>query len=397
MTGNTDRWLLPDGLEELLPEQAEVLERLHRELLDTYRRWGYQQVVPPLVEFIESLLTGTGHDLDLSTFRLTDPVTGRQMGIRADMTPQAARIDAHALKREHPVRLCYLGTVLRTRPEGFSGSRAPMQVGCELFGHAGPESVLEVIELMLETLRVTGIGDVVLDLGHVLVYRGLARQAALDEDAEARLFDILQRKANPELETLLAELALTAPVANMLRALTGLNGDVGVIARAREVLAGAGEQVSTALDELEQVAALLARDHPEVALHVDLAELRGYHYHSGIVFAAFKPGYGEEIARGGRYDGIGRVFGRDRPATGFSADLRTLIHLSDQLPEPATGLGILAPPGDAAELREAIRELREAGEVVVHALPGAPDDPHLYGCNRRLVRTDGGWQVSLAD
>jgi len=393
-TGKQDnRWVLPDGIEELLPEQSFILETLRRDLLDNYSRWGYELITPPFLEFLGSLLTGTGHDLDLSTFRVTDSVTGRQMGLRADMTPQAARIDAHVLKSELPVRLCYLGTVLRSTPQGFSGSRAPMQVGCELFGHAGMESVLEVIELMMETIRITGVENVYLDLGHVMIFRGLVAQAGLDADDELRLFDAMQRKANPEIAELLDQMQVSGGIRDMLATLTGLNGDADMLNRARQVLSKASEPVQSALAELTQLVTLLQRDYPDMPVHVDLAELRGYHYHSGIVFAAFTTGYGEEIARGGRYDGIGKVFGRSRPATGFSADLSTLMNLSVSLPAPGDMKSIMAPAGDNADLRVAIRRLRSEGERVIHTLPGQGGKPRDYGCDRELVRQDNSWTV----
>jgi len=388
-----NRWVLPDGIVELLPEQSLILEILRRELLDNYSRWGYELITTPFLEFMDSLLTGTGHDLDLTTFRVTDPVTGRQMGLRADMTPQAARIDAHILESELPVRLCYLGTVLRTTPQGFSGSRAPIQAGCELFGHAGMESVLEVIELMMETIRVTGVKDVYLDLGHVKIFRSLVDQAGLDTDDEMRLFDAMQRKANPEIAELLDELQVSGVARDMLAALSGLNGGADMLDQAGKVLSQASEAVQAAIDELKQLVVLLQRDYPDIPVHIDLAELRGYHYHSGIVFAAFTTGYGEEIARGGRYDGIGKVFGRSRPATGFSADLSTLMDLSASLPGPGDMNSIMAPAGDDADLRDAINKLRSEGTRVVHALPGQGGTPQDYGCSRELVKQGDSWVV----
>jgi len=388
-----NRWVLPDGIEELLPEQSFILETLRRELLDSYSRWGYELITPPFLEFLDSLLTGTGRDLDLSTFRVTDPVTGRQMGLRVDMTPQAARIDAHILKSELPVRLCYLGTVLRSTARGFSGSRAPIQTGCELFGHAGMESVLEVIELMMETIRITGVRDVYLDLGHVMIFRNLVAQAGLDANDELRLFDAMQRKANTEIAELLDDMQISGAIRDMLAALSGLNGSVDMLERARKELSQASDQVQSAITELSQLASLLRRDYPEIPVHIDLAELRGYHYHSGIVFATFTNGYGEEIARGGRYDGIGKVFGRSRPATGFSADLSTLMDLSAALPKSGDMNSIMAPAGDDADLRAAISQLRTEGERVIHELPGQDGLPKDYGCSRELVKQGDNWTV----
>ena len=221
----TDRWLLPEGIEEVLPEQAKRLEQLRRTLLDTYESWGYDLVMPPLIEYLESLLTGTGNDLDLQTFKLTDQLTGRLMGVRADMTPQVARIDAHQLNRETPTRLCYMGTVLHTRTDGFAGSRSPLQVGAELYGHAGIESDVEVISLMLETLAKSGVAAPFVDLGHVGIYRELVKQAGLDREQEATLFDSLQRKANTEIAEYLKDWKLDSKIASAIAALTDLNGD----------------------------------------------------------------------------------------------------------------------------------------------------------------------------
>ncbi len=389
----TDRWLLPEGIEELLPEQTALLERLRRHVLDCYRSWGYELVMPPFIEYLESLLTGTGEDLDLQTFKITDAMTGRTMGVRADMTPQAARIDAHQLRRDEPVRLCYLGTVLRARPEAMGGSRAPLQVGAELYGHAGVESDLEILELMLETLALTGVRDAHVDLGHVGIFRGLMAQADLGADFEAELFDALQRKAVPEVRQLLSGRPMDDALRAMLLALADLNGGAEVVAQAREALKAAAAPVQAALDELERMAALLARRQPEVPLHFDLAELRGYNYQTGIVFAAFVPGHGQEVARGGRYDDIGRIFGRARPATGFSADLKTLVALSSALPRSDESRPIFAPADDEGGLQAKVRELRAAGERVICGLPGQHGGAEEMGCDRILARRDGTWMV----
>ncbi len=387
-----EHWLLPEGIGEMLPEQAWRMESLRRRLLDAYRAWGYGLIIPPMIEFLESLSTGTGHDLDLQTFKLTDQLTGRLLGVRADMTPQAARIDAHALKREGPVRLCYLGTVLHTLPDGFAGSRSPLQVGCELFGHAGIDSDLEILALMLETLAIAGIGSVHLDLGHVGIFRGLTRGAGLSADQEADLFDVLQRKALPEIELLLDSFGTAAPWRARLASLANLHGGAEVLDQARAELAGAGDAVAAALDNLAAIAAQVQARWPALPLHFDLAELRGYGYHTGVVFAAFTPGVGQEIARGGRYDNIGAVFGRARPATGFSADLRTLMALS-QAPRDTSRDGVFAPADYSPALALAIAELRNAGEQVICALPGQAGGARDMGCGRELVEQGGRWVV----
>ncbi len=387
-----DRWLLPEGIEEALPEQAERLETYRRRLIDLYHTWGYELVMPPFIEYLESLLTGTGRDLDLQTFKLTDQLTGRMMGVRADMTPQVARIDAHRLKREVPARLCYLGTVLHTRPDGFAGSRSPLQLGAELYGHAGIDSDVEIICLMLETLAACGIGSVYMDLGHVGIFRAMTAQAGLGSDQEAQLFDMLQRKALPEIDEYLAALNLDKEVSAMLGALAELNGSDEVLAEARSTFARANGAVQEALDYLEAVASAVRSHHAKVELHVDLAELRGYHYHTGVVFAAYVPGRGQEIARGGRYDDIGKVFGRARPATGFSADLKTLVVVSaDVLQGKASG--IFAPAGEDPALNAKIEELRAAGERVICALAGQTGDARAMGCDRELVNKGDQWIV----
>jgi ATP phosphoribosyltransferase regulatory subunit len=391
---DTNRWLLPEGIEEALPPLAERLETCRRQLLDLYHSWGYELVMPPLIEYLESLLTGTGHDLDLQTFKLTDQLNGRLMGVRADMTPQVARIDAHSLKRDVPTRLCYMGTVLHTRPDGFAGSRSPLQVGAELYGHGGSDGDVEMIRLMLETFRVSGVQGVFLDLGHVGIYRCLAADAGLPADSETQLFDMLQRKALPEIREFLGGLDMAGEARGRLLALGELNGGAEVLDQAREALAGAGKAVFRALDVLSGIAAAVQRRHPEVALHVDLAELRGFHYHTGAVFAAYVAGHGQELARGGRYDDIGRVFGRARPATGFSTDLKTLVRLSAEPLAPAPR-AIFAPPGGDDALDEAVQALRARGERVIRGLEGQENDALRMGCDRVLRRDSNNlWTVT---
>ena len=391
-----ERWILPDGIEEMLPPQAQALEQLRRNLLDLYKSWGYQLVMPPFVEFLDSLLTGTGSDLDLQTFKLTDQVTGRQMGIRADIAPQAARLDAHQLHCDHPSRLCYMGTVLRTRPDGFAGSRSPLQIGAELYGHAGVESDVEVLRLMIRSLEMSGIEKIHLDLGHVGIYRGLAQAAGLNETQEAALFDALQRKAGAEISTLLAAFDIPPPQAKIFNALADLNGD-DAIERAQKLLSGAGEGVRQALDYLQRVAEQVRYWLPELPLHFDLAELRGYHFHTGVVFAAFVPGQGQEIARGGRYDAIGEVFGRARPATGFSADLKRLYQLGSLAENDWSVECVLAPWSEDSTLQQKIDALRAEGYSVISLLPGQRGGAAEMGCNKILQLVEGVWQLADAD
>ena len=384
-------WILPQGIEEALPDQAARLECLRRNLLDLYASWGYEMVMPPFIDHMESLLTGTGHDLDLQTFKLVDQVSGRTLGIRADMTPQVARIDAHQLKRDVPTRLCYIGTVLRTRSDSFGSSRSPLQVGAELYGHAGVESDVEILDLMLKTFEVAGVNDIYLDLGNVDVYKNLAKQAGLTEQDEICLFELLQQKAVTEIRQLVAGLGIDASVATMITQLAELNGDISTINRARELLKLAGPDVLSAIDYLEQVAQHVSRHNNNFRLNIDLAELHGYHYHTGVVFGAFVPQLGQEIARGGRYDDIGKIFGRARAATGFSTDLKQLTGLSScdiQTPQK-----ILAPADEDQDLQVKIDKLRVEGYCVCRMLPGQVEDAAAMGCNQKLEQINGQWKL----
>jgi len=392
-----DSWLLPQGIEDVLPEDAQQLEALRRQLLDVFSCWGYELVIPPVVDFLDSLLTGSGHDLDLQTFKLTDQVSGEMLGVCADITPQVARIDAHNLKHDRPTRLCYVGTTLRTLEDSLSKTRSPMQIGAEIYGHSGIESDLEVIQLMLEMLAVTGLQNVHLDLGHVEIYRALSEQADLTQAQETELFDALQRKARPELNDLVDSFDISENYKTIFKTLPTLNGGVETLAKAAEVLANTGEAVSKALEELQTIADKLRVNFPSLPVSFDLSELRGYHYHTGIVFASFVPELGREVARGGRYDNIGEFFGRARAATGFSADLKLLNALSKELNETETAQLVYAPLEDDASLTEAIRELRTQGIAVVQQLPGHPDEIKELACTGVLEKQNQNWVVkSLA-
>jgi len=386
-------WILPEGIEEVLPEQAARFESMRRMLLDLYASWGYELVMPPTIDFIESLLTGTGHDLDLQTFKLVDQMSGRTLGLRADMTPQVARIDAHQLQRDVPTRLCYIGTVLRTRPESIGDSRSPLQVGAELYGHAGVESEVEIIGLMLQTFVAMEIEDIYLDLGNVDIYRGLAKQAGLSKEVESQLFDMLQRKAVTEINTLLDALDIEDNVKFMLSGLSSLNGDKSVFAKARALLSGADDSVKDAIDYLEKTAELMWQsltsiNMGDIKVHFDFSELHGYHYKTGVVFAAFVPQRGQAIARGGRYDDIGKIFGRARAATGFSTDLKILNQLSGKqfdFPEK------IFAPVDADQMK--VAALRAEGNIVIEQLPGQKADAKAMGCSKSLCLIDGRWMV----
>ena len=388
-----NRWLLPQGIEEALPADAARLETLRRDLLDKYSSWGYQLVMPPMIEFLESLLTGTGYDLNLQTFKLIDQLTGRSMGLRADMTPQVARIDAHQLQQDAPNRLCYMGTVLHTLSDGFGSSRSPFQAGAELYGHGGIESDVEILCLMVETLEAAGIKERYIDIGHVGIYRGLAEQAGFNDEQEAILFEMMQRKAIPEIQGFLAEQSIDKNVAEMLNLLPELHGGEECLVRAEKVFSKADAAVKDALSYLQQAVTKFKQRISDVDVHFDLSELRGYHYHTGLLFAAYTPGEGQEIARGGRYDDIGKVFGRARPATGFSTDLKNLLSLSQLKAVENKVTSILAPSDDDADLWQVIKELRAQGETVILSLPGQLGDAQDLGCNRVLKNDSGKWVV----
>lgn len=383
-----DRWLLPDGIDEVLPPQANRIEFLRRRLLDLYHVWGYDQVMPPPVEFVDSLLTGTGTDLDLQTFKLTDQLTGRLMGASADVTPQVARMDAHSLRRPGPVRLCYCTNVLRAKADANQSGRSPVQAGVELFGHAGLEADAEIIDLALASLRLAGSKDIHLALGHVGIYRNLIQAANVSHDQAKGLFDALSLKSPGELQAAAKASIADAGLREMFTALGDLHGDASVFARAAEVFRDAPLPVRQALDELEALYRGVS-ERFAVSIYIDLAELRGYAYHTGMMFAAYVPGYGHALAKGGRYDDTGRVFGRARPATGFSMDLKHLANLAS-VTEPSSA--VWAPAGDDPTLAHAIMELRKQGVRVVQALAGQDTQAQDHGCDRCLAYIDGRWQ-----
>lgn len=388
-----DSWLLPDGIDEVLPEQAEYLETLRRQILDTFACWGYQLVIPPFVDYLDSLLTGSGHDLNLQTFKLTDPLSGQILGVRADMTPQVARIDVHNLKHDWPTRLCYAGTTLNAIGDGLEKTRSPMQIGAELYGHQGIESDYEVIRLMLEMLAISGIDNVHLDLGHVGIFGSLSKAAGLNSEQEAELFDVLQRKAVAELHELVDSFAISEAHKQALSALAKLNGNRSVLTQAQQLFGNQLPDLNTALADLSQLADKLQRDFPQLAVSFDLGELRGYHYHTGIVFAAFIPSIGREIARGGRYDNIGHIFGRARAATGFSADLRILVNLYRASVSQSRKTIVFAPSVDDADLSIQIRDLRAQGITVIEHLPNQSGKPQDLGCTAVLEKQDTHWVV----
>jgi len=381
-------WLLPEHIQDMLPDEAWRVEQMRAQILDLLRKSGYQLVAPPLLEYAESLLIHGSADMDLRTFKLVDQMSGRTLALRADITPQVARIDAHLLNRQGVTRLCYAGSVLHTQPVGLTRTRELLQIGAELYGHSGLESDLEIQQLLLQSLAMLGIADVHLDLGHVGVFRALVEHAQLDKDTEAELFVALQSKDSEALRILAQP--LDAVMRGALLALPTLYGNCAeVLPRARQILPDYAE-IRLALDALQSVADKL---QPMVAgVGIDLADLRGYHYHSGMVFAAYHAGSHDAIALGGRYDDLGKSFGRARAATGFSMDLRQLYRL---LPAQKVQLGVLAPhmKDEDGALSERIAKLRAAGEVVVVDLLGVAACRAELQCDRQLLLRDGVWQV----
>ncbi len=380
------RWLLPDGIDELLPERAAAVEHLRRGLLDDCARWGYRYVIPPLVEFTDSLLVGLGADLDVLTCKFSDRISGRTMGVRADMTPQAARIDAHSLGEEGVTRLCYAGSTLHSAPQSVMAGRSPIQLGAEIYGCADISADLEVIDLMLALLARADVAakhrPVTLDIGHVGIYEALLAEAGKDAEITDAVFDALQRKSVPDLDRVLAD--LPTRLADALRALVSLHGDQRVLIKARELLADI-PAAQTALDEVEQVVAAVTRAHPDVAVYLDLSELRGFRYHTGLVFAAYLEGFGTAVAKGGRYNNVGHVFGRERPATGFACDLKALAASSMQAQTDSSVIS--APLLQDEELAARIAVLRAEGNTVIAALNGE-HDPR---CGEQLVKQAGSW------
>ena len=378
-------WLLPEFIEDVLPAEAARIEQLRRKLLDLFKVHGYQYVIPPTLEYLESLITGTGFDLDLATFKVVDQLTGRLMGIRADMTPQAARIDAHMLNQQGVSRLCYAGTVLRTKPDGLARTREPLQLGAELFGHAGIDSDIEIQRLMIKALQLLGLEELHIDFSHVAIFEGLVKAGNINADLEQALYVALQSKDKTAVAELAAELDVS--VQQALIGLTDLNGGVAILEKAESVLPKLPE-IAQALANLSAVASKLSDLNVQVSF--DLGELRGYHYHSGVVFAAYARGYTGPVAMGGRYDEVGIAFGRARPATGFSLDLRGVV---STLAPASLPKSILAPEGNDKGLLNKIEALRAEGLVVIQALPNSQTNVSELNCDTQLVARDGQWLI----
>ncbi|MFM9834554.1 MAG: ATP phosphoribosyltransferase regulatory subunit [Methylophilaceae bacterium] len=378
-------WLLPEYIEDVMPAEAARIESLRRQLLDLFSVNGYQYVIPPTLEYLESLITGTGRDLDLATFKVVDQLTGRLMGVRADTTPQAARIDAHMLNYQGVSRLCYAGTVLRTKPDGLAHTREPLQLGAELFGHPGIESDIEIQRLMIKALQLLGLKELHIDFSHVGIFEALIKAGNIGDNLESELYSALQSKD----KAAVAQLAqnLDVKIQQALIALTDLNGGAEILKQAEKVLPKLPE-ITNALRDLSVVAVKLADLNVQVGF--DLSELRGYHYHSGIVFAAYAQGYAGPLALGGRYDEVGQAFGRARPATGFSLDLRGVVTALAPAKLPK---GILAPAGDEPSLLAKIEVLRAEGQIVIQELPNVKTQLAELHCDRKLVQKNSNWHV----
>lgn len=376
-------WVLPDHIADVLPSEARHIEELRRDLLDTARGYGYELVMPPLLEHLESLLTGTGEALDLQTFKLVDQLSGRMLGLRADTTQQVARIDAHLLNRRGVTRLCYCGPVLHTRPGRPHATREPLQFGAEIYGHAGIEADVEVLRLALDCLDAAQLGGVQLDLGDARIPRAVLAGLDAPEPLLAEVRSALAAKDASGLKKLTA--GFPEPVRAALASLANLYGDAGVLDEA-EVALKAFPAVQPALAALRRLAASV----PSVSVSFDLADLRGYAYYSGARFALYVPGASDAIVRGGRYDEVGAVFGRNRPAVGFSLDLRELVAVVPARPLRAA---IRAPWSDDATLSQAIGTLRADGETVVCAMPGHESEIDEFRCDRELVQRAGSWTV----
>lgn len=386
----THAWRLPDGIDEVLPPGAWALETLRRRVLDLFRAWGYEYVEPPLVEYLDSLLVGLGGDLELQTFRMVDQRSGRMLGVRADMTSQAARIDAASLAGDGVRRLCYAGTVVHANPMRVLESRVPLLAGAELFGHSGVEADAEVVALMVAALDCAGIAAPVIELGHVGVFRALADAGKLG-GCEPALFDALQRKSEPDIDALARDASIKGATRSFLHALPNLMGGEHVIDEARALAKRLPAAVMRALDEVAELGRVVRRRVPGVELRFDLGELSGYGYHTGPVFTAFGPALGRAIARGGRYDGLGSIYGRARPATGFDVNLK-------HLPQPVGEKGaIWVPALDAARgkrqqsLEAKIAALRANGERVVCSLTNG--ERPAGECDRELVFASDRWLV----
>ncbi len=377
-----ERWLLPEGVQDLLPGESHALEHFRRQCLDLYERHGFELVIPPLLEYRSALLTGVGGDLEMRTFRMTDPSSGQQLGLRADMTPQVARMDALRPNRRSVERYCYAGSVVATQARYLGGSRCSVQIGCELYGHPGLEADLQILRLMLLSLRASPCDQLILELGHAGILRGIVEELGLNESQAEQVHDALQRKARAELETLISTLPKDSEV---LLTLLGLAGPGSVLVQARQALLHVFPRLEAVLDDLDRVVAYLAESFPDVELYVDLAELRGYRYHTGLFFAAYVDQLRFEVAKGGRYDDVAAAFGCSRPATGFSLDTLALMQGAERRSKT-----IYAEPAASQECVAQIDQWRQQGYRVIDVLPGEPLQA-LHDGDQVLVKEQGQW------
>lgn len=388
-----DRWLLPDGIEEMLPAEAARVEDLRRRLVNQFESWGYDYIIAPMVEFTDSLLAGAGEEISLLTFKLTDQLSGKSMGIRADITPQVARMDAHSQARNGVNRLCYAGHVMHTRPKAPLSSRTPIQVGVELFGESGLDADIEVASLLLATLAAAGLPKQYIDIGHVGIYRSLLELSNFNHEQRTTYLELLKAKSLVDIKPWLESQNLDESLCHWLEMLPKLAGNVAVLGKAHVLFEGAPDELHAAIDELEVLAEVLLERYPDAQLYFDLGELRDYSYHTGIVFGAFAPGAGNAIASGGRYDYIGEAYGRSRPATGFAVDLTGISRLKvEGLAEP-DAKGIFAPAVDNPLQWAVIQNLRAQGERVVCGLSGQSSPDSYQFCNRVLTETFTGFDI----
>ena len=391
---HTDRWLLPDAIEEVQPPLAAHVERLRRRTMDFFAQWGYEQVMPPQAEFLESLLAGMGSDLDLLTCKVTDQLSGRLLGISPDLTQQVARMDAHSIGRQGVARYCYCAPVLHARKSSLLSSRNPLQVGAELYGSASAAADLEVISLMVGMAHDVGLDELTLDVGHVGIYHAIVDSLALSADRRSELFELMRQRALPELDAWLHKHVEDEDARSVLSALPGWSGEPALLAQVADRLSR--YDVAQPLVALQNLVDIMTERLPEVSLHIDLAELRDYNYHTGLVFSLFHRNHGHAIAKGGRYDDTGRVYGRSRPATGFSADLKTWAKLS---PDQTRGQArrIYVPALDDAELHITVRQLRAEGEILIQGFGDQPDEAASLDCTYQLAKHAGAWHIMPLD
>ncbi len=391
-----DRWMLPEGIEELLPEEAAKVERLRRKLLNQYASWGYQLVIPPLIEFVESLLLDTNPDLDISTYKMMDRKSGRTMGLRADITAQVARIDAHAMASNGVNRLCYAGSVVHTAPRRALGSRSPIQIGCELFGDDSVEADLEVISLMLNTLSSVGIPNITLDVGHVRIVRRILERVKISKDTEREILEALDSKRVEKLEGIIAKHQLSEETGQLLHSVATIQGGRDSFDRLANALRGFDDEIDAALSSVYRVLDEVELKYPNINAYVDFTETQGYDYHTGLVFSALTTEVGYPLANGGRYDDVSGLFGRARAATGFNADLKTLMTVA-QLPEREPTKSIYVHREILADVWSEIEQLREDGNTVIEGNTAMPEDSLRRKCNFVLTFGDEGAKLRAFD